>query len=48
MMYLKETKEAMMLFAELKSTQKIHGLDLSDVDNLLDAMTFNETEEILN
>jgi len=48
MMYLKETKDALVLFAELKSTQKIHGLDLSDVDSLLDAMTFAEPEEVLN
>lgn len=48
MMYLKETKEALIIFAELRSTQKIHGLDLSDVENLLDAMAFPENDEILN
>ena len=48
MMYLKETKDALIIFAELRSTQKIHGLDLSDVENLLDAMAFPEKDEILN
>lgn len=48
MMYLKETKDALVLFSELRSTQKLHGLNLNEVDNLLDAMAFSETDEVLN
>ena len=49
MMYSNETEKGMKLFLELKATQQIHGLDLSEIDILLEVFNnVQPTEKVLN
>lgn len=48
MMYEGQIQDAMRIFLELKATQKLHKLDLSELDNLLAAINEIKNPEILN
>ena len=47
-MYLGEIQDAVRIFLELKATQGIHRLDLSEMDNLLETLNDIKVPEILN